>query len=279
MRRRRTCAALSLAAGFQGKSAGRPFPRAYLVPVYGFVLCGILSLLLYAPVIPGVFAHTFGVARDPVHYEWANPLWAVAEVLRGLRAGTAGGLLAVAIGGVILLSGLFSYWRENRFTVGLMILPGLATVAAVLATSHNFWPRFFFFEIGFAMLLVVRGAMVLGDFASRIFGVSQKFGPQAGAALVLLMLLASVLPLRAEYLYPKQDYLGAIKFLDEQQQPGELIFTAGAVTTPYQRYYGRQWPIALTARSWIRPCSATTLRGWFTQCQTLSAPASLRCGM
>ena len=60
------------------------------------------------------------------------------------------------------------------------------------------------------------------------------------------MLLASVVPLRAEYLYPKQDYLGAMKFLDEQQQPGELILTAGAVTTPYQRYYGRQWPIALT---------------------------------
>ena len=227
------------------RSAGS-VPRSFLYLLYGFILCGVLSLLLYAPLIPGVLAHTFGVARDPVHYEWANPLWAVAEVLRGLRAGTAGGLLAVAIGGVILLSGLFSYWRENRFTVGLMILPGLATVAAVLATSHNFWPRFFFFEIGFAMLLLVRGAMVLGDFASRIFGVSQKFGPQAGVALVLLMLLASVVPLRAEYLYPKQDYLGAIKFLDEQQQEGELIFTAGAVTTPYQRYYGRPWTIALT---------------------------------
>ncbi len=228
------------------RSAGS-VPRSFLYLLYGFVLCGVLSLLLYAPLIPGVLAHTFGVARDPVHYEWANPLWAVAEVLRGLRAGTAGGLLAVAIGGVILLSGLFSYWRENRFTLGLMILPGLATVAAVLATSHNFWPRFFFFEIGFAMLLLVRGAMVLGDFASRIFSVSQKFGPQAGVALVLLMLLASVVPLRAEYLYPKQDYLGAIKFLDEQQQEGELIFTAGAVTTPYQRYYGRPWTIALTS--------------------------------
>ena len=222
-------------------------PAQLSAPIYGFLLCGILSLLLVCAADSRRLCSTFGVARDPVHYEWANPLWAVAEVLRGLRAGTAGGLLAVAIGGVILLSGLFSYWRENRFTVGLMILPGLTTVAAVLATSHNFWPRFFFFEIGFAMLLVVRGAMVLGDFASRIFGVSQKFGPQVGAALVLLMLLASVVPLRAEYLYPKQDYLGAIKFLDEQQQPGELIFTAGAVTTPYQRYYGRPWPIALTS--------------------------------
>jgi mannosyltransferase len=226
--------------------AGRPFARTFLVPAYGFVLCCILSFVLYAPVIPRVLAHTFGVARDPVHYEWASPLWALAETVRGLRSSTAGGLLAVAIGGVILLSGLFSYWRENRFTVGLMILPGLVTTAAVLATSHNFWPRFFFFAIGFAMLLVVRGAMVLGGFGSRMLGRSERLGLQAGAAVVLLMLLASIVPLRAEYLYPKQDYLGAMRFLDEHHQPGELILTAGSVAAPFQRYYGRRWPIVLT---------------------------------
>ncbi len=223
--------------------SGGPFPRSFLAPVYGFVLCAVLSLILYAPVIPRVLAHTVGVARDPVHYEWASPLWALAEMVRGLRSGTAGGLLAVTIGGVILLSGLISYWQENRFTVGLMVLPGLVTAAAVLATGHNFWPRFFFFEIGFAMLLVVRGAMGLGRFGSRAIGRSDKVGLQAGTAVVLLMVLASVVPLRAEYLYPKQDYLGAMKFLDEQQQPGDLVMTAGSLTTPYQRYYHRPWPL------------------------------------
>ena len=226
--------------------SGRSLSRSFFVPVYGFVLCGVLSLLLYAPVIPRVLAHTVGVARDPVHYEWASPVWAVAEMLRGLRSGTAGGLLAVGIGGLILLSGLVSYWQEDRFAVGLMVLPGLITAAAVLATSHNFWPRFFFFEIGFAMLLVVRGAMLLGRLGSRMIGGSEKFGLQAGTAVVLLMLLASVVPLRAEYLYPKQDYLGAMKFLDEQQQPGQLVMTVGSVTTPFRRYYGRQWPLVLT---------------------------------
>ena len=147
-----------------GQRSGRPLPRSFFVPA---VWLRPVRRPVPASLCAGdsrVLAHTVGVARDPVHYEWASPLWALAEVVRGLRSGTAGGLLAVAIGGVILLSGLFSYWQENRFTVGLMILPGLMTAAAVLATSHNFWPRFFFFEIGFAMLLVVRGAMVLGRF-------------------------------------------------------------------------------------------------------------------
>jgi mannosyltransferase len=227
--------------------SGRSLSRGFFVPVYGFVLCGTLSLLLYAPVISRILAHTVGVARDPVRYEWASPLWALGEMLRGLRSGTAGGLLAVAIGGVILLSGLLSYWQDDRFTVGLVVFPGLITAAAVLATSHNFWPRFFFFEIGFAMLLVVRGAMVLGRFGSRMVGGSARFGLQAGTAVVLLMLLASVVPLWAEYVYPKQDYLGAIKFVDEHQQPGEQIVTAGIVTSPYQRYYGRQWTLVQTS--------------------------------
>ena len=161
--------------------SGRPLARSFLAPLYGFALSGILALLLYAPVIPGILAHTVGVARDPVRYEWASPLWALAEMVRGLKSGAVGGLLAVAIGAVILLSGLISYWSDNRFAVGLFLFPGLMTSAAVLATSHNFWPRFFFFEIGFAMLLVVRGAMVLGRFGTQMLRGSEKFGLQAGS--------------------------------------------------------------------------------------------------
>jgi mannosyltransferase len=226
--------------------AGRPFSRSLLVPLSGFVLCGIASLLLYAPVIPRVLAHTVGTEREPVLHEWASPLWALAETVRGLRSGTAGGLIAVAIGGVILLGGSISYWRENRFTVGLMVLPGLITAVAVLATSHNFRPRYFFFEIGFAMLFVARGAMVLGRFGSRIIGTPEKFGLQAGTAAVLLMLLASVIPLRAEYTSPKQDYLGVMQFLDEHRQPGEQVVTSGPITSPYQQYYGRNWVLVQT---------------------------------
>jgi len=214
--------------------------------LYGFILCGFLSLLLYAPVIPSVLAHTIVVAGDPSHYQWTSPFWAVREVVRSLRGGILGGLLAITLVGVILLSGFIAYCQENRFAVGLMILPGLITAMSLLATHHNFWPRFFFFEIGFALLLVVRGAMVLGKLGAQMLGRPDKLGLKAGTALVLLILLASVVPLRAEYRYPKQDYLGAMKFLDEHQQPGEQVMTAGSLSTPYQRYYHRNWPLVQT---------------------------------
>ncbi len=229
----------------RSKSAGRILRNSFL-PLYGFLLAGTVSLALYAPVIPGVFARTIGVARTSVRSEWASPLWALKEMLHGLRNGASGGLLAIIIGGLLLVTGLVSFWRSNRFVVGLMVFPGLVTAAAVLATSHNFWPRFFFFEIGFALLLLVRGAVVCGEVAVRLLSGTGRLAFRFSTAVLVLMLLASVIPLRAEYLYPKQDYLSAMRFVDGQQHAEEQVVTVGVVTTAFQRYYGRSWPLLET---------------------------------
>jgi uncharacterized membrane protein len=228
------------------KSSTGRMPRNSFLPLYGLVLAGIVSFALYAPVIPGIFARTIGVAGTSVRSEWASPLWALKEMVRGLRNGAGGGLLAIAVGGVLLLSGLASFWRSNRFVVGLMVLPGLVTAAAVLATSHNFWPRFFFFEIGFALLLLVRGAVVCSDFVAKLLGGTDKLAFRLSTAVLVLMLIASVIPLRAQYLYPKQDYLSAMRFVEGQQRSEEQVVTVGVVTTAFQRYYGRAWPLLET---------------------------------
>ncbi len=223
--------------------SGQQLLRRRFSLLYGFVLCGAMSILLYAPVLPGIVSHTVGAHRDPVRYEWASPLWALAELGRGLRSATVGGWLALVMAGAVVLCGLLSYWKQNRFVVGLIVLPALLTAAGVLATSHNFWPRFFFFEIGFALLILTRGAMVIGTSVAQRFGITQDF---AAVALIALLLLASVVPLPAAYLYPKQDYLGAMRFVLAQRQGDEPIVTAGLVTTPYQRYYGQPWRLMET---------------------------------
>jgi hypothetical protein len=61
--------------------------------------------------------------------------------------------------------------------------------------------------------------------------------------MVLLMLVASVPPLRAEYLRPKQDFLTAMSFVEGKQRSDEQVVTVGIVTTAFQRYYGRSWPL------------------------------------
>jgi mannosyltransferase len=256
----------------RARSAGQRRTN-FFPPLFGLVLAGVVSFLLYAPVIPGIFARTIGEAGKSVRYEWASPVWALWEMLRGLRASTGGGLIAVMLGGLIVLSGLKSYWRENRFVVGLMVLPGLATAAAVLATGHNFWPRFFFFEIGFGLLMLVRGAMICADAVAIMLGSAKRFGLQIRTVMVGLMLLASVPPLRAAYFYPKQDYAAAMRFVEGQRQPDEQIVTVGVVSTPYQRYYSRPWPL-LETRVQLDAVLEQTRNTWLIYAMPISIRAS-----
>src|ERR1700730_4730128 len=85
-------------------------PRVFFQPAYGIVSSGIVSFLLYAPVISRVFARTIGVAGKFVRTDWASPIWAFWEMMRGMRAGTLGGFAAVLVGGLVLLTGTLSYW-------------------------------------------------------------------------------------------------------------------------------------------------------------------------
>jgi uncharacterized membrane protein len=254
------------------RSASR-LPRNSFLTLYGLLLAGIVSFLLYAPVIPGIFARTIGVVGTSVRLEWASPVWAVKEMVRGLRNGAGGGLLAVTVGGLLFLSGLVSFWRSNRFVVGLMLLPGLATVAVVLATSHNFWPRFFFFEIGFALLLLVRGAVVWSDFAARLLGRGESLAFRLSTAMLLVMMSASVPPLRAAYHYPKQDYRSAMRFVEDQQRAKEQVVTVGVVTTAFQRYYGRSWPLVET-RAQLDAVLSHGHRTWLIYAMPISIRAS-----
>jgi len=229
------------------RTRGASRNRATLLPLlYGFALCAAASLLLYAPVLSHVFARTIGAQGRTAPSDWSSPVWALREMVHGLSAGASGGLIVLLIAGLVLLSGLISYARENPIAAGLAVLPGLATAAAVLAARHNLWPRFFFFEIGFGLLFLLRGAMLWSETGAKILGGEGKLASRLSAAVILLMLCASVIPLRAAYSRPKQDYLGAMRFVEEQRRPGEAIVTVGVVTSPYQRYYGRSWPLVET---------------------------------
>jgi Dolichyl-phosphate-mannose-protein mannosyltransferase len=65
----------------------RRVPRDFLLPLYGLVLAGTLSFALYAPVIPGIFARTIGVAGTSVRSDWASPVWARSNSRPTRRSG------------------------------------------------------------------------------------------------------------------------------------------------------------------------------------------------
>ncbi len=211
-------------------------------PVGGFALAGLLTLLLYAPLLPHLLARTVAPSGPAVHWEWKSPLWMIRETLRGLEASAGGKSVVIAFAGLVALAGLGSFWRKNRYAVGLMVLPCVVTAIAMFALEHNLWPRFFFFAIGSVFLLVVRGAAAIAEAAAQVTRRDTRAAARWAVALVVLLLAGSAVTLPAAYRYPKQDFLGAMRLVDIQRQPGEPVLTVGMTSFAYQRYFGRDWP-------------------------------------
>ena len=223
--------------------------RDYLRPLAGFVVAGGLSLVLYSPVLGQVFARASSWATARVTFEWSNPRWLLEETLRGLTAGMgAAGLLVVISAAFVAFVGFVSYWRANRYAVGLLVLPGLTTATVLAALGHNLWPRMFFFSIGFAFLFLVRGVMRVAEWMVSRVGGSARAAQFTATAFLILGMAGSVWMLRAAYLYPKQDFVGAMEAVEAARQPGEPVVTVGLTTIPYRAYYGRDWPAVKTGQ-------------------------------
>ena len=89
-------------------------PRDWRYLAAAFVSGGLLTLLLYAPVIQDV--QTF-YTDVPNTQRVATPLWAFWEAVSGLRVGF-GALWVVALGGATCCAGLLSYFAQKRVIFG-----------------------------------------------------------------------------------------------------------------------------------------------------------------
>jgi len=215
-------------------------------PATAFALAGGLTLLLYSPMLADV--QVFFLHKPTGMRAVSTPGWALVEAWNGLVTGLGGNvLIAVPLvlgAGLVLGCGLGSYLRRDPVALALFVLPGLVTFAGALAARGTMYPRFFFYLAGFALLVVVRGIAVLGATVSRAFGNWVPLPPRLVAAtLVVLLMAGSAASLYANYRYPKQDFEGAIAYVEAQRAEREPIVTAGeAATFCIQRYYGKPWP-------------------------------------
>lgn len=220
----------------------RAWPCHALRPMAGFLVAAGLALLLYSPVLGQVLGRTASWTQSSVRFEWSNPRWLIEETIRGLSGGMgAKGLLLVVPAAFVALTGLVSYWRANRFAVGLMVLPGIVTATTLVVLGHNLWPRMFFFAIGFALLFLVRGTIRVAEAVVSKLGGSAHTAERAAMVLLILALAGSLWMLRAAYLYPKQDFASAMQAVEAARQPGEPVVTVGLTTLPYRDYYHRDW--------------------------------------
>jgi mannosyltransferase len=207
-----------------------PWPNRWAGLVLGFVGAGLATLFLHALVLPQIrtgMAHTVSVVEA-----WKNPLWTALEIFRGLEIGFAGAAVAVVALGVFA-SGVWSFWRKESSVVWLLFVPVLAGGGYVVAAGHHLWPRFFYFGFGFAVLVAIRGAMVAEQ---AVLGKLRGALVRETGLVCLAMVLVSAASVPAAY-GPKQDYEGALAFVESQRKPGDAVLMAGLIAYPYQNLY------------------------------------------
>ncbi len=233
------------ALALPGWLAFRPNGRHLLAPTMAaFVGSGLLALLLYAPMLGQVQA-LLPAAPKTGATAFASPRRAIYEVL-GELAGVLGGNAAwwaLALGAACI--GMGSLWRRSRTTTATLLLPAVVTVVGVMAMRRPMHPRFLFFMAPVGALLVVRGfCACIALVRSRWQGASLAGGTRQRleTMLVLLAIVAGAPSLAEGYLRPKQDYAGALDYLDLHTGANDTVVVAGVTAAlPLQRYYGRQW--------------------------------------
>lgn len=213
---------------------GEQWPDRWAGLVLGFVGGGLLTAVLHAIVLPQIRS---GMQKTVSVVEaWKNPLWTALEILRGLQINFAGAAVAVIALGVIA-AGVWSFARKEAAVVILLFVPPLVGAGYVIAAGHHLWPRFFYFAFGFGALVAVRGAMTIEQ---TLLGLMRRRPVKETGILCAGMVLVSAVSVPFAFA-PKQDYEGAMAFVQSQRRPGDAVLTAGLITYPYENLYKPGW--------------------------------------
>ena len=209
-----------------------------------FAVGGALSLLFYAPMLQKVIS--FFLHKESFLQGVSSPSWAVAEAIRVLQLGVGGGvmlgagLVVLVAAAVVGLSGLVSYWRSDIQVALLFTLPAASMLGGAFAGRGTMYPRFFFPLVGFALLIGVRGAFVTARWLAQRLG-RPSFSQRGAEVALWLVLAASAASLPRNWRLPKQDYEGALRFVDGARGPGDAVGTVDMTTEIYGRYFEQSW--------------------------------------
>lgn len=233
----------------------------------GFGMGGLLVFLLFIPVFSQILS-TVGGSEVSVVSSWKSPLWTALQILNGLEISFSGVIFAVAAL-VLFGTGLVSYLRTTPIIVGLLIIPSLVGGAIVVAEGHHLWPRFFFFEIGFGALIIVRGVILTGNlitslwvkFIKKEYASSISTGQTyLGIGLCLGMILVSAVSVPFAY-GPKQDYQGAYDYIENNLQSGDAVATVDLAAYVYQNLYHANW-VNVTSLDSLNQIRQESKRTW-----------------
>ena len=212
-------------------------------PFAAWILSVTVTLQVYAFALPEFLVS--GLHEESKNSEWTNPLWVLTETLANLSIGFAG-IGVVLIGAAFVVFGWCSLFKKNRRAAILMILPPFFAGSLMLALGHNLFPRFFFFAMGFGLLIVIYGTIELPKVFSGFIKAlrSNSFADLAGASLAMLLILVSLITVPRNYALPKQNFSGAKTYVENNRLPGEKVIAVNIAGEVYSRYFAPQWLVA-----------------------------------
>lgn len=220
--------------------------QAGIKPFAAWVLSVTVTLQLYALALPEFLR--VGLHEESKNSEWTNPLWVLTETLQNLSIGFSG-IAVVICGGAFVAFGCWRLFKKNRRAAILMVAPPFFAGSLMLILGHNLFPRFFFFAMGFGLLIVIHGAMELPKFFVTYVSALQtkkNITDYAGVALGILMITASLITVPRNYALPKQNFSGAKNYVETNRLPLDEIVAVSIAGEMYGNYFAPQWSVAKT---------------------------------
>nr|WP_070959185.1 glycosyltransferase family 39 protein [Hyphomonas sp. Mor2] len=216
---------------------------AIRLPALGYLIGGVATLIFYAPILGSVFEVTSSVSdtsQVDVMQEYQNPLWSILEAFRTVL-GSLGPVLGLIAFGVISLGviGAFQLHRKSPYFAPIVGLHIALTMALLLALGMRIWPRFFFVDIGFLMLLIIVGVQAVCVWGRQI--ITFVPGKAVFPAAVLAMTVLSVGLATRNYAAPKQDLAGAVDYLSANATEGARVYGVGVAGPLYNSFYEADW--------------------------------------
>jgi mannosyltransferase len=208
-----------------------------------FVLGGVLTLILYAPLIVTLMHTVSSVGaqtRDSAVPQFGSPIWTITEGVHGVFGGLGPvQLLAAALGLALMVLGAVRGPSPVPL-LGITVLLHIAVTLLVLwLIGMRIWPRFFLLDIAFVLLLLAVGTRE----ASMM--IAQRVAPRLapvlfGLAIAAMLAVSFTLALR-NYTGPKQDLTGAIAAANALRLPGERIYAVSYAADVYDGFYHQRW--------------------------------------
>jgi hypothetical protein len=203
----------------------------------------------------------YGKEVEVIESEWNTLTWAASEAVSGLHIGY--GTIPVLGAGLLAALGSIRLLKSDPVALAALVLPACLALVVMLALRRHIWPRFFFFAFGLVLLVVVHGVSVFASGLARLapFDRRTTIARFVAVGVTAAMLIQSLFTLPPAYACPKQDFAGALAFVDSQHTGREPVLTVGLTVFPYEQFYRTGWT-EVTTESQLRQILSRGRRTW-----------------